>query len=190
MEIPYTPMEALSRIRLEHPEIRIESKADSIVMKIIDRFLKIVSLGKVNSFMSHYTTTLGYTIYLPSEFGSFSPTERVAIYLHEAVHVRQAKRYTRLLFSLMYLFLPIPIGFAWARIAFEWEAYSVNIRVMADRYGIDFVKSGKFKNFIIEQFTGPSYIYMCLSRKYIEKLYTKLIYELEQEEYMKMSVNS
>jgi len=57
------------------------------------------------SFMTKYTTTIGSTIYFPSEdFIKQNDQGSIEILSHELVHVGQANKYGKLLFSILYLF--------------------------------------------------------------------------------------
>ena len=79
--------------------------------------------------------TVGLRIWLPHTWESLSPGRRYAILRHEAVHVAQ---YTRLgmgnawlgvlPFLLCYLFLPVPVWFAWFRWHWEREAFQAQMQ--------------------------------------------------------------
>ena len=73
-----------------------------------------------------YWLTIGNTIYYPDSVEN--PTDEHALIRHELVHVQQYEKYGTLLFIFLYLFVPLPIGFAYFRWYFEREAYLVNIK--------------------------------------------------------------
>jgi hypothetical protein len=56
-------------------------------------------------FMKYYITTIGSTVYFPSEeFVESNENEATTIIAHEIIHVAQAEQYGKVLYSLMYLF--------------------------------------------------------------------------------------
>lgn len=91
---------------------KIVKKKDSKLMK----FISILVWPVNKNFMNKYTT-LGKTIYTPD-------VNKIKdhILTHELVHVEQWTKYN-ILFWVLYLFLPLPIGLAWFRWKFEREAY-------------------------------------------------------------------
>jgi hypothetical protein len=91
--------------------------------KAIEIFLKVVTFGGMSKFMQ-YTTTLGKTVYFPEGTDLKNPGFSEAIVLkHEGVHVRQFVTYGFLGFCLLYLFIPIPVGWAYFRYKFERDAF-------------------------------------------------------------------
>lgn len=131
-------------------------KSDSLLMKIINWFLLIITFGKLNQFMEHFTTTIGRTIYLPNDWNELPPEQRDIIIEHEKVHMKQKERYGIFLFSILYLFIPLPIGLAYFRMKFEKEAYEVTIKKIIEYYGVKAVK----KEFFIRCFSSASYFWM------------------------------
>lgn len=173
------PESILSDLSIAYPGIKIVEKSSSRFMRLLDKLLRIISFGRINTFMTEYTTTIGLTIYTPTEFSGYSPARRAVTLLHEAVHVDQSRRFTPVLFAFLYLLFPVPILFAYFRTRFEKEAYEVTIRQSAKFYGVDLVKTHLFRQYILDQFTGPAYLYMWVHRSSIESWFDSIIASLE-----------
>lgn len=152
--------------------VEFVSKEQSLLCRVIDRILKLISFGKMNSFMTDYVTTIGNTIYVPANWSSWPKQTQEEIVSHEMVHVEQQKRHGAFLFACMYLFLPFPIFFAKWRLEFEMEAY-------AQTCLHKFQNSGPVRratiDWIVEQMTGPSYLWTWLSPKEVEALLRKKV---------------
>src|SRR3972149_9289554 len=110
-------------IRKEFPGFLIKKKTDSRMMRAIDLFLKIITFGQMKKFMSSFITTVGEVVYVPDNWDGKTEQNRMIVLRHERIHMRQAKRYTRPLFSFLYLFFPLPTVFAYFRMRLEREAY-------------------------------------------------------------------
>lgn len=79
--------------------LQVAYKDNSWLMKVL---AKILFFNK--GFMTKFTTTLGSTVYFPSEeYVSENPRRAVSILMHEAVHVHDSKKLTPVPFSLLYL---------------------------------------------------------------------------------------
>ena len=163
------------------PNLKIKFKNESLLMKIIG---KLLFFNK--GFMTDYTTTIGSTVYFPSQaFLASRGTSSIVILLHELVHINDANKLNPFIFSFLYLFpqllvltffpllfisfklallslifiLPIP---AYFRMYFEKRAY------MTSLYSL--YRLGKKMNFnplletqkkyFIEQFKGLTYYFM------------------------------
>lgn len=82
------------------PKLKIKYKDQSWVMRLISKLLIFN-----NGFMTQYTTTVGDTIYFPSEkFIRCHPVSSSVVLLHELVHLHDQKRIGRIPFTLSYLF--------------------------------------------------------------------------------------
>ncbi|TXH41509.1 MAG: hypothetical protein E6Q97_37550 [Desulfurellales bacterium] len=75
----------------------------------------------------HMWTTWNGQIFCPDGVADPYSTTWHTIIEHELVHVAQQKRVGWWLFLLLYVALPLPIGFAYFRVKFECEAYCVQI---------------------------------------------------------------
>lgn len=103
-----------SQIRM----VKLKSKLDSRLMLLLGAVL-----GPF--FVTNMWTTVGRTVYFPSNVND--PEKHTTTLEHEAIHVKQYNSYGPLLW-LLYLFFPLPIGFAYFRWRFEREAYLVQLR--------------------------------------------------------------
>lgn len=134
--------------------------------KTLDILLKIITLGKAKEFMTHFTTTVGNIIAFPETWREIDADETSYIILrHELKHVDQFKRvgfdniwFGFILWSIAYLFLPLPVCFAWFRYKFEREAYRESCRATRELgRSIDL-------KFYIDALTGPDYFWAWILR--------------------------
>lgn len=172
------------------PDVQVKFKNESTLMKLIGH---ILFFNK--DFMNTYTTTIGNTVYFPSqEFIQKSPVTSSVIFLHENCHIYDSKRLHTIIFSLGYLFpqililfsllsfinplflfflfflLPIPSYF---RMKLEKKAYIMGLYAMhkiskRENYKIDLYKQA---DFAYQQFTGPYYCYMWPFKSIKDDLY-------------------
>lgn len=140
----------LTKAKEFFPDLEIRYKEESTLMKVLG---KILFFNK--SFMTNFTTTLGSKIYFPNKkFVDLRPLSSLVVLLHELVHVSDSKKWSRVLFSFLYMFplslalvflplllvswkvflpllvlslLPIP---AYFRMVFEKRAYMVSLYVL------------------------------------------------------------
>lgn len=100
--------ELIDAIKNYYPDFKIGYKDQSTLMKILN---KILFWSK--DFMTGYTTTVGDTVYFPSQ--NYVTTKQVTssvVLLHEIVHVYDEHRLTKFLFGFLYLFPQVlAIGF-------------------------------------------------------------------------------
>lgn len=163
----------------EFPGFRIIPKSESTLMKVLNIFLKIVTLGMMKTFMSNFTTVVGCKVYVPSKWESFNKS---AILRHERVHMRQAKREGRIWFGFAYIFVWFPIGFAHFRKKWEQEAYEETMRIVAGKKGgMAVLKHEDYRNNMIKRFTGPKYVWTWPFRKSIEKWYDETVAKIKLE---------
>jgi len=155
----------------------IEKKSDSTLMKFIDLFLKIITLGQMKYFMTDFITTIGTTVYTPSNWDICSAGSKMAIIRHERIHMRQAAKWGKIIFSLLYIFCPLPGGLSFFRKKFEQEAYEESLRSYLEYYGPSAFTPG-LREQIIKHFTTSEYFWMWPWRSSIEKWYDKIISDL------------
>lgn len=155
--------------------VRVILKVDSSFMKFLAGILWIISFGTQKRFMSDYTTTIGKTIYLPTNWLRYSQNTRSAIIRHELVHVSQMKRYTLFGFALLYLFIPLPFLLAYFRMRFEKEAYVETLKSYYTNYGEEFIRRAEIKNHVVSQFVTGAYLWMWPFRKSIETWYDSVV---------------
>jgi len=102
--------------------IKLVSKSDSKLMKICAYLLKHF----VPRFMQGFATSIGKTIYVPTEWDNFSEGRQTSLLKHELVHIDQYKMWW-ILYAPLYLLFPLPILFSY-RYYFEREAYLVSLK--------------------------------------------------------------
>lgn len=95
------------------PKLQVGPKKAYRLHTLINWILNLVyPKSRKDSYMKNYTTTIGFTVALASKEGddpnSFSNWGTLC---HEIKHAQQAKKWTRLLFGVLYLF-PISLGVA------------------------------------------------------------------------------
>lgn len=173
----------MAEIRTEFPSFRVFYKRSSRLMRAIELFLRIISFGQIRTFFTEYVTTIGNTVYVPDGWKSMSETNRYIILRHERVHMRQARRLTLPLFAFLYLLTPLPAFFAIFRAQFEMEAYGETIRAVAEVRGIQAIRAEPFKEYILDQFRKPAYLWMARGVPgMVENWYYGLVRELEAKE--------
>jgi hypothetical protein len=133
----------------------------------------------MRSYLDSFQTTIGSTVYVTADWDTTSANQRYVTLRHEAIHLRQFRRYTLPGMALLYVLLPIPLGLAWFRAYFEKEAYAESIRAAAEVWGPDHPRLPSFRNHIIQQFTGPSYGWMWPFRSNIERWYDRILATVE-----------
>ncbi|MBM4374010.1 MAG: hypothetical protein FJ095_02920 [Deltaproteobacteria bacterium] len=150
----------LDDLRAEFPAFRIVSKRGDRLSRVIDRALRVLSLGGQTSYLTRYRTVIGDTLYVPDDWYRAPAVDRLICLRHERVHLRQRRRYGMLGMSFAYLFLPLPIGLAWCRARMEWEAYEETLRATAEHLGDDALSDPALKATMLERFVGPDYLWM------------------------------
>lgn len=165
-----TPYELVVEETLrEFPKFKVVPKSESWTMKAIDVFLRVVSFGQMKAFMTGFATTMGTTVYVTPSWPTRPDADKAILLRHERVHMRQARRYTRVMFSLLYLLPFLPVGLAYFRARFEMEAYAETVRATFEHYGRQAVFSKAFRDKIAKNFTGPAYLYMWPFPKTVDK---------------------
>lgn len=152
--------EYLARLRDEFDGLRVVDKADDRFSRLVDQALKAITFGGQGAFMTRYVTTIGRTIYLPARWTERTPESRYVTLRHEAVHLRQFRRYGLVGTAAIYLVPIFPMGLAWGRARLEWEAYAETLRATAEVHGIEAARDPALHRYIREQFTGPAYGWM------------------------------
>jgi hypothetical protein len=160
----------LAELRREFPRFRVVDKSDSRLQRVIDRALRIVTFGGMRGYLTDYVTTIGSTVYVCSDWHGRSDDDRWATMRHEAVHLRQFRRWTLPGMAFLYLLIPLPVGIAYFRMRFEREAYEETIRCEHALYGMPYVR-GVLRAHVIDQFRGPAYGWMWPFRRALERWY-------------------
>lgn len=172
----------LEELRAEFPGLRIVDKADDAFSRMIDRALRIVTFGGQSAFMTRYVTTIGRTIYLPSGWAGRTPESRYVTLRHEAVHLRQFRRWGLVPMAVVYLLPIFPLGLAWGRARLEWEGYAETLRATAEVKGIEAARSPELHAYLRRQFTGPAYGWMWPFDRTIQRWIDRFLAELALED--------
>lgn len=163
----------VAEIQAEFPSFRLVPKEGSFFMKSIDVLLRVITLGLMRNFMTNFITTIGYTVYVNKGWDSSSEVGKAIVLRHERVHMRQRRKYGSILFSLMYLLLPLPCVFSYFRRQFEMEAYAETLLAIVELNpaGIAGLQTYGHREHVISFFTGPSYFWTWPFRKQVEAWY-------------------
>jgi len=165
-------------LRAEFPEFRIVRKDRSWLHRAIHHALRLVTLGQLTSYLQGFQTTLGCTVYVTADWADCGADQRYVTLRHEAVHLRQFRRYTLPGMAVLYLLVPLPMGLAWFRAHFEKQAYAESIRAAAEVWGPDYPRRPEFRRRVIEQFTGAAYGWMWPFRRGLERWYDQVLASL------------
>lgn len=178
--------------RKEFPDFKVKYKRDSGIMRAIDRLLKIITFGRMQTFMTVFITTYGNDIYVPDDWGARDPLQKCVILRHERVHFRQQLRYgsikwlSSLVFSLLYIMWILPGGLSLGRRNFEQEAYEESLRARAEYYGVEALYDDDYRAFLVNTFISAEYFWMWPFRKSVERWYDdtvlKILVELDTAE--------
>jgi hypothetical protein len=160
--------------------IRVVKKSAYWHQRAAGMALFVITFGGQRTYVSHYVTTLGHTIYVPDDFDDWSPSHAIEILRHEAVHVSQFERYGWLGMVILYGMLPLPMGLAWFRARLEWEAYEETFWATAEIEGIDAARSPELRAKIVRRFTGPDYGWMWPFPRTIERWIDQTLADIEK----------
>lgn len=164
----------------EHGRLVVIKKGESPFCRLIDKALKVVTFGKQRRFLTSFTTTLGKRIYVPDDWDRYPPIERYLILRHEAVHVRQFRRFTWPGMTLLYLLLPLPMGLAAGRALIEWEAYKETIVATWQVKGAMAARDPALAEHIVARFTGADYGWMWVFGGQVRRAIAKTLRALEE----------
>ena len=175
-------LEALLRdMQREFPGFRIVYKADDQLSRLIDRALRIVTLGGQSQYMTHYHTVIGDTLYVPSGWDAASPVRKMILLRHERVHLRQRRRMGDVWMALQYMLPILPMGAAYGRARIEWEAYEETLRATAELMGLEAAKSPELRAHILRQFTSAAYGWMWPFPGIVNKWYDRALRAILRE---------
>ncbi|MDQ3035044.1 MAG: hypothetical protein M3Y87_21735 [Myxococcota bacterium] len=150
----------VAELQREFPGLRVVSKRGDRLSLVIDRLLKIITLGGQSAYLTRYTTVMARTIYVPFDWERRDPRERYVTMRHEAVHLRQSRRYGLVLMSFLYGVPFFPLGLAYGRARIEWEAYAETFRAVAEVFGPARAREPELRAHVVRQFTSPAYGWM------------------------------
>jgi len=168
--------ELVAKLREEIPGFRVVKKHESRLHRVIHHALKIVTFGQMRDYLDSYQTTIRKTVYVTRDWDEWSADERYVTLRHEAVHLRQFRRWTLPVMALLYLMVPLPLGLAYFRARFEWEAYAETIRATDEVFGRAAARA--LRTHVVSQFTGPSYGWMWPFRRQVERWYDSTLARL------------
>jgi len=149
-------------------------------MKTIDVSLKVITFGQMKSFMTDFITTIGQKVYVPEGWDLKPASSKAAVIRHERIHMRQSKRHGRIMFSIAYLLIPLPIFFAYFRKKFEQEAYEESLRAIYEYHG-ELAFTPRLKSDVIDHFTTSQYFWMWPFKKNLETWYDNFVAKLLQK---------
>jgi hypothetical protein len=148
------------------PGFAVLYKDESRLQQTIARLIKPFN----GRYMTDYTTVMFGRVYFPSRIWrrSVGPERIYATLRHEAVHLRDMRRFP-VLFQLSYLFL-LPGGLT-VRAWWEWRAYAETLRVELEL-------TGQIPDHLIEhiaqRFTGADYLFMWPFPRWIRRRLNRL----------------
>lgn len=161
----------VNEIRYEFPEFEVVPKETSKLMMFINAILLMKFWNP--RFMSNYTTVMFNTVYMPSRLINSDPG--YAVLRHELIHMRDAKMFP-VFYELSYIVL-LPTVFS-MRAFWEYRGYCESLRVLDENQG--FVTDKQLET-IVQNFVGPSYLFMCPFRNFIKRRFMKFIEENRME---------
>jgi hypothetical protein len=173
--------ELLAEILVEFPRFRLIPKTGDGLSRLIDRCLRVCTLGLQNRYLTEYHTVLGNTLYLAPAWNGMDDRARYVLLCHERIHLRQRRRYGMVGMALLYLIPLFPVGLAIGRARIEWEAYRETLRASAEVYGFAALEQPALRARLIERFTGPDYGWMWPFPRTIAEWYDYAVDELRRE---------
>lgn len=141
-----------AQLAAELPGFRVAYKDESRGQRALGR---LVGLWNPH-YLTRYTTVLGRTVWMPSRAwrAQRSPRDLYLLLRHEAVHLRDMRRFP-ILFQLSYaLLLPAVLTL---RAVWELRAYDETVRATVE---LDGALSEEQLEYIVGCFTGPDYLFM------------------------------
>lgn len=171
----------MREIRAEFPAFRIVPKAGNLFSRAIDVGLRIITAGAQRHYMTRYHTVIGDTLYVPDAWHAMSDVARVILLRHERVHLRQRRRYRMLPFALLYLLPILPLGLAYFRARFEWEAYRETLRATAELCGLDAADDPILRREIVRRFVSADYGWMWPFSRAVERWFDQALTEIRAE---------
>jgi hypothetical protein len=169
--------ELLLDIKLEYPEFALVEKRDSALMKAIDALLVVITFWQLRTFMTRFTTTLGYIVYTPTAWEDLPDRSKMAILQHERVHMHQ-KKLDGFWFSAKYLLLPFPILWAYYRMKYEMEAYEESMKELWKAAGARAFDEA-YKQGMLQHFTSAEYFWAWPWKKRLNAWYDGVIKRMQ-----------
>jgi len=180
----------LADMFVEFPRFRMVPKDADRRSLVIDRCLRLVTLGRQDRYLTDYHTVLGNTLCLAPVWSVMDDRARYVLLRHERVHLRQWRRFGAIGMAILYLLPILPLGLALGRARLEWEAYSETLRATAEVYGISAVERAQFRDWIIERFTGPDYAWMWPFPNCVARWYDSVVMDMKASSTMRPNGSS
>jgi hypothetical protein len=171
----------VEEIRREFPRFSIKPKRASALQRAIDVALRIVTLGRMRTYLTHYHTVLFGTLWVPDAWSETADLDRYVLLRHERVHLRQRRHLGDVAMTYVYLIPLLPLGLAYGRARIEWEAYEETIRATLEVFGPEAARA--LKPGIVARFVGPDYGWMWPFRGTIERWFDEALARIEEERY-------
>jgi hypothetical protein len=171
----------VAALQKEIPGFRIVRKDQSRFHRAIHRALVVLTFGQMRNYLDSFQTTIGKTVYVTADWDELSAEQRYVTLRHEAVHLRQFRKWTLPVMAVLYVLLPLPMGLAYFRARFEKEAYAETIRAAAEVWGPDRPRSDGYREYVIGQFTGASYGWMWPFRRSLSRWYDEILASLSEQ---------
>jgi hypothetical protein len=149
-------------------------------MLAIDKIVRVVTLGQNDRFLTHYSTTLGDTVYVGDHWAELSDVEKAIVLRHERVHMRQRRELTTPVFFFVWLVPILPLGLAYGRARLEWAGYEETLRATFELVGPAAAGSPELRKRIVRQFTGPAYGWMWPFESEVQAWYDAALAELKE----------
>jgi len=172
----------IREILAEFPGFRIVPKAGNAFSLAIDVALRAITLGAQRQYMTRYHTVIGDTLYVCEAWETMTDVARVILLRHERVHLRQRRRYGMVPFALLYLLPILPLGLAWFRARFEWEAYCETLRATADMRGLEALDDPLLRREIVRRFVSGDYGWMWPFPRTIERWFDQALAAIRIDE--------
>ncbi len=94
------------------------------------------------------------------QWETWDDLHKYVVLRHEAVHLRQFRRYTFLGMAFLYLVPLLPMGLAAGRAFLEWKAYKETLTAIAECRGIAAASDPVLHAHIVKQFCSGAYGFM------------------------------
>jgi hypothetical protein len=171
----------IREIQREFPAFGIVPKRGNAFSLAIDVALRVITFGAQRHYMTRYHTVIGDTLYVPESWSTMSDVARVILLRHERVHLRQRRRYGFVPFALLYLLPFFPLGLAFFRARFEWEAYRETLRATAELRGFTACRDSALRVEIVRRFVSGDYGWMWPFPRVIQRWYDQALSDIERE---------
>ena len=133
----------------------------------------------MRSYVSGYHTVMFGTLWVSDGWDGMADLERYVLLRHERIHLVQARRWGVVAMGLAYLFMPMPIGLAYARARIEWEAYAETLRALVEVHGVEAARAQR--GWLRARFVGPDYAWMWPFPRAVDRWFDETLGVLEAE---------